>query len=56
MRKKNQLKVFLPQRGAPISRKLTGPGMRRSRGSAIKITSGSLLVGDMGDPMFRKRG
>jgi len=37
-----------------MSRKLTGLGMRRL--DAIKVSSGSLLVGDMEDPMFRKRG
>jgi len=37
-----------------MSRKLTRFG--RWRLDAIKIASDSLLVGDMGDPMFRKRG
>jgi len=37
-----------------MSRQLTELGMWRV--DAIKLTSGSLLVGDMGNPMFRKRG
>jgi hypothetical protein len=45
--------AFSPTRGA-MSRKVTGLGMRRL--DAIKLAFSSLLVGDMGNPVFRKRG